>query len=214
ARARPARRRRRPALRRRRPDLRRRRPDLHRPDRRRRRPTRPRSRSRSRRSAGHRSYRRAAREARATATIASVGTVRASAEAIGTRLRSKVRDCRSARLWPTSPRSRSRGRLPQSRKSKPAHHTTGPQLAIVGSVVLEKPVATSTSPIRILALALAGLAGCYTASFDETRPDVYYCVDNNDCLANQACEQFRCVSDDGPKLRLTLPEPKTLVSTT
>ncbi|MFO7566288.1 MAG: hypothetical protein R6X02_26835 [Enhygromyxa sp.] len=79
-------------------------------------------------------------------------------------------------------------------------------------MVLEKPAATSTSPARLLALALAGLAGCYTVTFEEDRPEVYYCVEDSDCLASQACEQFRCVSDIGPELRLTLPEPRTLVT--
>lgn len=95
-----------------------------------------------------------------------------------------------------------------------AFSTSGRRLAIVSPVVLEKPVATSTSPARLFALALAGLAGCYTASFDENQPDVYYCVESSDCLADQACELFRCVSDVGPQLRLTLPEPLTLVTTT
>lgn len=79
-------------------------------------------------------------------------------------------------------------------------------------MVLEKLASTSTSPARLLALALAGLAGCYTVAFDEERPDVYYCVDKVDCLAEQACKQFRCVSDIGPRLELKNPEPEALVT--
>jgi hypothetical protein len=91
-------------------------------------------------------------------------------------------------------------------------HTAGPQLAIVGLVVLEKTVATPISFVRLFALAFAGLAGCYSTAFDEARPDVYYCVDSSECLSSQACAQFRCVSDSGPELTLSLPEPLTLVA--
>lgn len=79
-------------------------------------------------------------------------------------------------------------------------------------VVLEKTVATPTSRARLLALAFAGLAGCYSNAFDEAAPNVYYCVENSDCLSMQACQQFRCVSDVGPRLQLSLPEPLTLVT--
>ncbi len=58
-------------------------------------------------------------------------------------------------------------------------------------------------------LALAGLVGCYTVDFDETKPEVYYCEADSDCGSNQACQRFRCVDDSGPQLRITLPEPLT-----
>jgi len=87
-------------------------------------------------------------------------------------------------------------------------------LAIVPVVVLEKTVATPTSRARLFALAFAGLAGCYSNAFDEAITNVYYCVENSDCLSSQACDQFRCVSDSGPHLQLTLPEPLTLVTST
>lgn len=91
-------------------------------------------------------------------------------------------------------------------------HTTGPRLAIVGLVVLAKTSLTSRA--RLFALAFAGLAGCYSNAFDEVITNVYYCVENSDCLSSQACQQFRCVSDSGPHLQLSLPEPLTLVTTT
>jgi hypothetical protein len=72
-----------------------------------------------------------------------------------------------------------------------------------------------TSRKRLLALLLTGLAaGCYSNSFDETIPNVYYCVEHADCLESQACSQFKCVDDQGPELSLQLPEPLTLVAGT
>ncbi len=62
----------------------------------------------------------------------------------------------------------------------------------------------------LLALAsLSGVLGCYTVDFDETRPDVYYCSADDECLESQSCAQFRCVDDSGPNLSILLPEPLT-----
>ncbi|GEM_PF-2049462 len=64
------------------------------------------------------------------------------------------------------------------------------------------------------ALLLAGgmgalSLGCYGIDFDEARADVYYCQIDSECLATQACAEFRCVDNTGPALNLTLPEALT-----
>ncbi|PRP96288.1 hypothetical protein [Enhygromyxa salina] len=55
-------------------------------------------------------------------------------------------------------------------------------------------------------LALAGMVACYTADFDETLSDVYYCQTSTECGETQTCFQFRCVDDSGPHVRVTGPE--------
>lgn len=59
--------------------------------------------------------------------------------------------------------------------------------------------------------AAVGLVGCYTVEFDEATPDVYYCTEDSECGSDQACVIFRCVDDSGPQVRITLPEPLTLI---
>ncbi|KIG18123.1 hypothetical protein DB30_02010 [Enhygromyxa salina] len=56
-------------------------------------------------------------------------------------------------------------------------------------------------------LALGGVVACYTADFDETLSDVYYCQTDSECGKTQVCSQFRCVDDSGPQVRVTGPEP-------
>ena len=70
---------------------------------------------------------------------------------------------------------------------------------------------TRAKPILLALAFCASAAGCYSATFDENQGEVYYCASDSDCLASQACAQFQCVADDGPSLRLSLPEPLTLV---
>lgn len=54
--------------------------------------------------------------------------------------------------------------------------------------------------------ALGGAIACYTADFDETASDVYYCQTSSECGETQTCFQFRCVDDTGPQVRVTGPE--------
>lgn len=64
---------------------------------------------------------------------------------------------------------------------------------------------------RIFALSatfcLGATASCYTVDFDETAPGVFYCQTGDDCDTNQACWEFRCVDDSGPRAAVTGPEP-------
>jgi hypothetical protein len=67
------------------------------------------------------------------------------------------------------------------------------------------------SPVFLLAsvatLAMGITVGCYKIDFDETLSDVYYCVSDSECGDSQACFQFRCVDDSGPRVSVTGPEP-------
>jgi hypothetical protein len=51
-----------------------------------------------------------------------------------------------------------------------------------------------------------GLSACYTVEFDESKDDAYYCQSDDECLATQACQQFRCVDNSGPQIVITGPE--------
>jgi hypothetical protein len=62
------------------------------------------------------------------------------------------------------------------------------------------------SLVALGALAMGFTVGCYTVDFDETLGDVYYCVSDSDCAASQACFEFRCVHDTGPRMLVTGPE--------
>jgi hypothetical protein len=109
-------------------------------------------------------------------------------------------------MSPTLQQARGRGRLPRIELVHAGTHDPS-------TACYRRPV-NSPFPARILALALAGLAGCYTTTFAEDRPGVYYCVGKTDCLSGQACKQFRCVSDSGPQLKLTLPEAEHTYAST
>lgn len=62
--------------------------------------------------------------------------------------------------------------------------------------------------VSILSLGTLSLAsvGCYTVEFDEQVSDAYYCTADDECLATQACSQFRCVDDRGPGIEISGPE--------
>ncbi|MCA9686588.1 MAG: hypothetical protein KC457_30765 [Myxococcales bacterium] len=67
-------------------------------------------------------------------------------------------------------------------------------------------------PGTILATGLIAGAftmGCYGVDFDAQKSDVYYCTSDEDCGADQACSEFRCVDNRGPALDITLPEELT-----
>lgn len=59
----------------------------------------------------------------------------------------------------------------------------------------------------LLGLVLGSTAGCYTAVFDGSADGVFFCSTDDDCSPGQLCAVDRCVSDSGPDIRLTGPEP-------
>jgi hypothetical protein len=73
------------------------------------------------------------------------------------------------------------------------------------------PAMSGLPRLHVPLLALACLGGaCYGVNFDESKPEVYYCQSSDECLESQACAQFRCVDNSGPKINLTLPESDPL----
>jgi len=59
---------------------------------------------------------------------------------------------------------------------------------------------------RALLLATCALAGCYTAEFSETAPDVFVCSVDDECSAEASCVGGVCVSDAGPTVAIVGPE--------
>ena len=62
------------------------------------------------------------------------------------------------------------------------------------------------APLFALGGVFGGVVGCYTVDFDETASEVYYCQSSAECGETQACWQFRCVDDSGPRVLVTGPE--------
>lgn len=57
-------------------------------------------------------------------------------------------------------------------------------------------------------VALVGAAtACYSATFDPDAQGVFFCREDADCAQGELCAADRCVSDSGPDIRLTGPEP-------
>ena len=68
------------------------------------------------------------------------------------------------------------------------------------------------SSTLFLSAALSFSAGCYYAEFDPDRSGTFVCGSTDECPEGQLCYGGVCVSDDGPALEISGPEPFTQIS--